>query len=683
MYHAFPDRLRGGFVGVDVFFVISGYLISTLLFEALEQGSFSLGHFYGSRIRRIVPALLVVLLASYGVGWFNLLADEYMQLGKHVAAGATFVSNLVLWNEAGYFDQASEAKPLLHLWSLGVEEQFYLGWPLLLWLAWRRKLVAAATIVLAAASLVAYATWGQANPVAGFYLPLTRLWELLAGTLLAWMVFRGKVRGTSRLAAGAPDRNDLPFHALSLLGASLLAYAVLSTRGGSSFSVAAALIPVVGAVCIIAAGMRAWPNRLVLSSPVAVWIGLISFPLYLWHWPLLSFARILAGQTPGTGIRVAAIAVTVVLAWATYRLLEVPVRYGSNRHAKTVACGVLLVLVFGLGRYTYDMDGLPGREVVALNTALLDGNDGWDGRNSMEGCGIADPAQASLFAHCAHDRRGNIKYALLGDSKAGALYAGLVRTSTPNARWMLIGGSGAHGAPIPLVSNDPALGKFQPLIRTAIQAIGENDDVRKVVIAAAIRSLFGIGHGGAGANARGYDHRYLQQLRDTRNYDRTLEGLSESISRLSARGKGVVLVVDNPPLPEPRDCAGRRSAWRGVEHLLARNPECVLPLEVFEAQIAIYRKLLAELKARHPGAVEIFDPTAIYCDRARSVCDWSRNGRPLYDVTDHISDYAGGLVGRSLNSFLDDGSGARQPTRHGIAPGRPVRSELGLLRTVR
>jgi peptidoglycan/LPS O-acetylase OafA/YrhL len=138
-FHAFPVRLKGGFIGVDIFFVISGYLISTIIFDNLERDSFSFVEFYSRRIKRIFPALLLVLIACLAFGWFALLADEYKQLGKHIAAGAGFVSNFVFWNESGYFDNAAETKPLLHLWTLGIEEQFYIIWPLLLWAAWKRK----------------------------------------------------------------------------------------------------------------------------------------------------------------------------------------------------------------------------------------------------------------------------------------------------------------------------------------------------------------------------------------------------------------------------------------------------------------------------------------------------------------------------------------------------------------
>lgn len=167
-FHAFPGWVSGGFVGVDIFFVISGFLISTIIYTSLELGSFSFVDFYSRRIRRIFPALILVLYSCYVFGWFVLLSDEYMQLGKHIAAGAGFVSNFVLWNESGYFDTAAETKPLLHLWSLGIEEQFYIVWPLILWAAWQRRFNLLTISILVAGisftlNLLDYRTDGVAN----------------------------------------------------------------------------------------------------------------------------------------------------------------------------------------------------------------------------------------------------------------------------------------------------------------------------------------------------------------------------------------------------------------------------------------------------------------------------------------------------------------------------------------
>src|ERR1700691_5932961 len=186
-FHAFPTWVRGGFTGVDVFFVISGFLISTIIFGSLARDGFSFVEFYSRRIRRIFPALLLILIAGYAFGWLVLLPEDYKQLGKQIAGGAGFVSNFVLWNESGYFDSAAETKPLLHLWSLGIEEQFYIIWPSLLWLGWKYRLnLLTVTLIVAAASFALNIAEAGSDSVAAFYSPQTRFWELMVGSALAY-----------------------------------------------------------------------------------------------------------------------------------------------------------------------------------------------------------------------------------------------------------------------------------------------------------------------------------------------------------------------------------------------------------------------------------------------------------------------------------------------------------------
>ncbi len=343
VFHAFPSYAPGGFIGVDVFFVISGYLISRLILESLGKGTFSLAEFYGRRIRRIAPALLLVLIATYVFGAFVLFEDEYRQLGKHIAAGAGFLSNIVLWFETGYFDTAAETKPLLHLWSLGIEEQFYLLWPLVILVAWKSRIaLLIAIVLLVASSFLLSAVGVLSDPVATFYSPQTRFWELLAGSALAWVSLR---------SAAIPDlttRNALP-----LLGALLLAVGVMQLSSATPFPGAWALMPVLGAVAIISAGPDAWLNRVVLSHPVLVWIGLISFPLYLWHWPLLSFLNIAEFGAPSRAARVAAVVAAIALAWLTYILVERPVRFGKHGRVKLVALSLLTLGMLGVGYISY------------------------------------------------------------------------------------------------------------------------------------------------------------------------------------------------------------------------------------------------------------------------------------------------------------------------------------------
>jgi peptidoglycan/LPS O-acetylase OafA/YrhL len=187
-FHAFPELLPGGFIGVDIFFVISGFLISTIIFENIEAKSFSFVDFYCRRIRRIFPALLLVIAASFAFAWFVLLPAEFKQLGKHILGGAGFFSNLLLWSESGYFDKSAEAKPLLHLWSLGIEEQFYIVWPLLLWAGWKLRINWLALIFsITVLSFFLNLHMVYADAVATFYSPLTRFWELSVGAVLAFL----------------------------------------------------------------------------------------------------------------------------------------------------------------------------------------------------------------------------------------------------------------------------------------------------------------------------------------------------------------------------------------------------------------------------------------------------------------------------------------------------------------
>ena len=187
LYHAFPKVVRGGYVGVDIFFVISGFLISSILFTELTEDRFSFATFYGRRIRRIFPALAVCFTAVLAYGFVSLMPSELAQLGKHVFFGAGFLSNIALWSESGYFGSAATLKPLLHLWSLGIEEQFYILWPALLWIAFRFKANVGRLLgVLFLASFAINAALSVTDISDDFYLPISRFWELLAGAGLAW-----------------------------------------------------------------------------------------------------------------------------------------------------------------------------------------------------------------------------------------------------------------------------------------------------------------------------------------------------------------------------------------------------------------------------------------------------------------------------------------------------------------
>lgn len=417
-FHAFPEWVGGGFIGVDVFFVISGYLISIIIFENLNEKRFSFFEFYSRRINRIFPALIFVLIFCYGFGWLNLLADDFAQLGKHIAGGAGFIANLVLWSESGYFDKAAELKPLLHLWSLGIEEQFYFIWPLFVWVVvrWPKKLLKL-TLAITLISFIANALMIFSNPVATFYSPLTRFWELLIGALLAY---------------GFVYQPVLPFtltkahlNKLSATGLLLILLTVILVSQKSAFPGWWALMPTIGAALIIGSGSSAWCNQKILSNKLLVWFGLISFPLYLWHWPILAFARLQEGETPSIFVRSTLVLVSIILAWLTYRFVERPIRFNaSHRTHKNIALIFLMILIGYLGFNCFDRKGLQQRHkrfigemsgysfdkvrVQRQNTCFLMGKEGG----------------AKNFAEdCTHQDR-PYKLALWGDSQGASMYPG-------------------------------------------------------------------------------------------------------------------------------------------------------------------------------------------------------------------------------------------------------------------
>ena len=344
LFHAFPSILKGGFIGVDVFFVISGFLISSHIFEKLDEGKFSFIDFFSRRIRRIFPALILVMGSSLAFGYFALLADEYNQLGKHAASGAAFVLNFILADEVGYFETSAELKPMLHLWSLAVEEQFYIVWPLCLWLAWKKRFnLLAVTSTIMLGSFFLNTQWVIDKPTETFFWPFSRFWEFLTGSVLAWfVVHRDSLLNFERLGLSSYFSKmllakkftlyaSMIANAMSLSGLMLLALSVLFIHKGLPFPSTLASLPILGALLVITAGARAWSNRIILMNPLAVWFGLISYPLYLWHWPILSFLHIMEDGTPHRDKTILAIIIAIILAWLTYKFIETPIRFGKSK----------------------------------------------------------------------------------------------------------------------------------------------------------------------------------------------------------------------------------------------------------------------------------------------------------------------------------------------------------------
>lgn len=373
-FHAFPERLPGGFVGVDVFFVVSGFLISSIIMHGINQGTFSYQDFYARRIRRIFPALILVLAATLALGVWLLLPDQNLPLGKEVLAGALFFYNFLVLQAGGYFDTAVTRNALLHLWSLGVEEQFYMLWPLAVAFIWRfRRNRFTVVAALALASFVLNVALVGAYPSAAFYLPFTRFWQLLCGAMLAMEALRGSIFlqswGTTESSIKHVERLR---NACSFLGLGLIFGSIIVITDGSGYPGWRAIFPTTGAALLIAAGPASWINLNILSRPSVVFVGLISYPLYMWHWPALHWAPIIAQQIDllalnvriidifgfmGTEIsskiagwvilrapKILALLVAFALAIATYVAIEKRVRASANLTRTTWVLLIALVV---------------------------------------------------------------------------------------------------------------------------------------------------------------------------------------------------------------------------------------------------------------------------------------------------------------------------------------------------
>lgn len=485
-FHAYPQWFRGGFIGVDIFFVISGYLISAIIFGNLQSGSFTYQEFYRRRVRRIFPALVVVLLTCLGVGWFGLLASDYEQLAQHTLGGASFVSNFVLWRESGYFDSNAAAKPLLHLWSLAIEEQFYILWPLLLGWVWKRRwnfFVVTSAVALLSFGVNLLSFPGHAT--AAFYSPLSRFWELMMGGLLAYAALY-------RPILIARYRN-----AQATAGAAFLGVGMALVTSASAFPGWWALLPTFGAVLLIAAGPDAWFNRLVLASRIAVWFGKISYPLYLWHWPLLSLALILNNYEPNSRwVRIGLVLSSIVLAWLTYKAVETPIR--TRRSISTRQIVGAFCFVAALAGAVVLFAGVPQRPINQDETKVF-----LDHYKKLHKFGLSEYYQERCDFYDWHTRgnKGAIDdactavsgdrpvYLLWGDSHAQALSFGFRQNIAPEAQLALIATSGCS----PKLKDDPENGANKPACHAsnefAMEFIKKNKPARVFVAQAGKHEL--------------------------------------------------------------------------------------------------------------------------------------------------------------------------------------------------
>jgi len=597
VFHAFPMLLPAGFVGVDIFFVISGFVITRTISHELAQGTFSIIRFYGRRIRRLFPALALSLAGTLALSWFILLPDEFAAAGRLAVAGGLSLANLQLLSQSGYFDEATSRNPLMHLWSLGVEEQFYLCWPAVFVLIAAYRHRRALIVAVALASLALAAWWATRDPVLAFYNPLSRGWELLIGAVLAMP-----------RASGSPGTLLSP-SLRSTLGLVLMLTGIFIGTGTNPIVRLDMVIAVVGAALAVSGGEG--PVARLLSTPPMRWLGRISYPLYLWHWPLFAFRNLVSDSAADMlAYTLVSTAVAVVLADLTYRFVERPLRRTSATAMATFASIAALAVSVAFGALVHVQEGVPDREVALANGQATTAKVGRGKELTLDDCLVGQGPTA--FGFCTRDAAGPPTAAVWGDSKGHALYWGLLRESrrTDQPRWLLIGNPGC-------VPSNVAIGKSvcDDGNGLALRALmGEH--VRTVLLVFATRSMM------AGMAERE-------------------QGVKNVAAALLKAGKHVVIVIDNPTVTgqfeQPSSCARKLSVPLLKEMAAGKN--CNLSYAKHLASTREYRAAIDRIAAAVPG-VQLFDMAPFLCDIPGDLCPVAKDGKYLYSYGDHISDTA-------------------------------------------
>lgn len=607
LFHAGFGLFGGGYVGVDVFFVISGYLITTILLSELQAGSFTLVGFYERRARRILPALFVVMLATLPFAWRWLAPGEMQKFCNSLIGVSLFASNVLFWRESGYFDSSAELKPLLHTWSLAVEEQYYVFFPLLLMAAWRlgRRRIAVLLVVLLAASLVV-AEWGlRRDPTAAYYLLPTRGWELLVGALAAVVL-------SARAGAGGalvPPRAWMG-QVASLAGFGAIAASVFLFDRNTPFPGLYALLPTVGTALVILFATPQTGVGAILGSRFFVGVGMLSYSAYLWHQPLLAFARVRAIGAPSHGLMAALAVASVGLAYLSWRFVERPFRQRRTipRRAVFVLSGVFLLFFIAVGqggRMTggYEAARLDERQIALRKTA--EPSPLRDACHTLDSPDFTPPSRSCMYFS------GRTTWAVFGDSHAVELAYALaegLRDHGQSLRHLSFSGCG------------PVLGLGDldtPCRRWSDAALAYLLSLRGVdtVVVAYRMNLYLFGeHEGV--------YPALPDTVGETTRQRVWRSYVDLVTRLHAAGKRVVVVEQAPEL--------RKGI--GDLILLERGERIV---GVAERWWMRRQRFVRDHLADLPSGVILVDPADVLCDG--KVCLAASGGKADYFDDDHLS----------------------------------------------
>ncbi len=612
-YHFFG--VRGGFTGVDIFFVISGFLITQILLTETEQKSFNLIKFYDRRIKRLLPSLIAVLITSLLVGYVGLLSSEYKNLGWHTLWASIFSSNIALWAESGYFDKVAETKPLLHLWSLGIEAQFYLIWPPILFALIRLKYFWPPLLFLFFSSLGINLWLVQIDAVTSFYLIFSRAWEFLLGAAVAKLHF-----------SHASFREKLPNYfsnITSLIGLLLILFSFIKITSQQPYPSHWALLPTVG-VALIILQKNNFVSKKILESRVLIYIGLISYPLYLWHWPTLTFARIMSNGELTTSIKIASLFLSFLLAIISYHWVEKYLRHRKSPMTSPLMLAIAVCIGF-TGFYIHNQKGLsdrfPSHETQA--NLLEPTHDAIKLSIYHNLCEKISHLPNSSYIHCRIAKSNSPPtVAIIGDSHAGQNYSGLAEEFNKLSENVILL---YRGACAPLVNTQVSKkGENNLCIESfaqVFQFIEATPTIKKVILS--FRAPWYL-YGGGKTFTQKYKNPYIVTP--------SIEvGIKNTYHYLNQIDREMILMIDNPELDFfPHECLDIRPIKLGSK----TRDICGVTREYAEKIINPYFHIVQNVKNEIPD-IKIFNAFKYFCDA--QYCYGKIDGKMMYADGNHLN----------------------------------------------
>jgi len=630
IFHTFPSLIPGGFIGVDVFFVISGYLITSIILRSLKKDDFSIKEFYSRRVKRLFPALITVLLVALIAGWLVLLPREFKSLGDHIAHAVIYWLNYDLIGEFGYFDTDIELKPLVHLWTLSVEEQYYIFWPVLLLLIAKQKIITPVFVVglVIVTSFVANIYYISDYSEAVYFHTLTRVWQLAAGSMLAIVMI---------------DKEFVENKLTALAGVLLIILSALFLTKDSTYPGWWALLPTIGAILFIVGNVRfsQWGGMLN--------VGLISYPLYLWHWVVISFATIYIGERPSINIMIVIIVLSFLLAWLTYRYIE-PIRHLKYRFTAKI----LFVLLFSIGligQYVKEERGMPDRQNFSfLNEMLPKGLAGID-----EQC--KDHVKSKLgndttLAYCRSSHLEKKKYiAIIGDSHAGAVYHGLAKVAEDTEYGVILLGENKCATLIGFEEN--SLGKTEKKCsKSTLQIfdfIKKENKIDKIIIVA--RGPYYI-HGeisGQRFTDKKIESSLINILDENKTYISYSKAWSDTLEEINniKHINDIYYLLENPELDFDMESLVDRRSFGGQDALIR---EKYISKSLHLKRMNKYREVVNKFEKSQK--LKVIDTTDLFCSEDK--CYAYKDGNFLYLDDDHLSPFGAYYVMNSIKSKLFD-----------------------------